>query len=75
LIKVTILQHAENVKKVFCTRAIPDGGPVRPEACRSWCIVIKFKKKVNQSHYRSEVPRGFQEVTVPRLRDNGPGWW
>ena len=32
-------------------------------------------KKVNQSHYRPEVPRGFQEVKVPRLRDNGPGWW
>jgi len=27
--------------------------------------------KVNQSHYRPEVPRGFQEVKVPRLRDNG----
>jgi len=31
--------------------------------------------KVKQSHYRPEVPRGFQEVKVPRLRDNGPGWW
>jgi len=31
--------------------------------------------KVNQSHYRPEVPRGFQEVKVPGLRDNGPGWW
>jgi len=30
---------------------------------------------VNQSHYRPEVPRGFQEVKVPRLHDNGPGWW
>ena len=29
----------------------------------------------NQSHYRPEVPRGFEEVKVPRLRDNGPGWW
>ena len=29
--------------------------------------------KVNQSHYRPELPRGFQEVKVPRLRDNGPG--
>ena len=29
----------------------------------------------NQCHYRPEVPRGFQEVKVPRLRDNGPGWW
>ena len=33
------------------------------------------KKKVNQSHYRPEVPRGFQEVKVPRLRDNDPEWW
>ena len=31
--------------------------------------------KVNQSHYRPDVPRVFQEVKVPRLRDNGPGWW
>ena len=31
--------------------------------------------KGNQSHYRPEVPRGFQEVKVPRLRDNGPEWW
>jgi len=30
---------------------------------------------VNQSHYRPEVPRGFQEVKVPRLRDNSPEWW
>jgi len=25
-------------------------------------------------HYRPEVPRGFQELKVPRLRDNGPGY-
>jgi len=31
-----------------------------------------FKVKVNQPHYRPEVPRGFQEFKVPRLRDNGP---
>jgi len=31
------------------------------------------KKKVNLSLYRSEVPRGFQEVKAPRLRDNGSG--
>ena len=31
--------------------------------------------KVNQSQYRSEVPRGFQKVNVPRLDDSGLGWW
>ena len=37
------------------------------------CVPIKVKR--NSSHYRPDVPRGFQEVKVPRLRDNGPGWW
>ena len=32
-------------------------------------------RKVNQSRYRSEVPRVFQEVRVSRLHDNGTGWW
>jgi len=32
-------------------------------------------EKVNQSHYRPEVPRGFQEVKAPRLHDNDRGWW
>ena len=36
---------------------------------------IGHNKKANQSHYRPEVPRVFQEVKVPRLRDNVPGWW
>ena len=31
--------------------------------------------KENQSYYKPEVSRGFQEVKVPRLRDNGTGWW
>jgi len=30
--------------------------------------------KVNRSHYRPEIHGGFQEVKVPRLSDNGPGW-
>jgi len=33
------------------------------------------KVKVNQFHYKPEVPGGFQKVKVPRLRDNGPGCW
>jgi len=33
------------------------------------------KVKVKQSHYRPDVPRLLQEVNVPRLHDNGPGWW
>jgi hypothetical protein len=37
-------------------------------------IGLHFKEgKVNQSHYRPEVPRGFQEVKVPRLRDSDSG--
>jgi len=33
---------------------------------------IKIGKSVP---LRPEVPRGFQEVTVPRLSENGPEWW
>jgi len=36
---------------------------------------LSGKRKVNKSRYRHEVPRGFQEVNVPRLRDNGSEWW
>jgi len=37
------------------------------------CLNYECKKvKLNQSHYR---PGGFQEVKVPRFRDNGTGWW
>jgi len=38
-------------------------------------VVLINMYKVKQSHYRPEVPRGVQEVKVPRLRDNGPEWW
>jgi len=33
-------------------------------------IYIYIYTKVNQSHYRPEVPRGFQEVEAPRFHDN-----
>jgi len=32
-------------------------------------------KNVKQSRYRPGRPRGFQEVKVPRFRDNGTRWW
>jgi len=35
-------------------------------------IMFETCKKVKQSRYR---PGGFQEVKVPRFRDNGTGWW
>ena len=30
---------------------------------------------IKQTRYRPEVPRGFQEVKVPRYHDNSTGWW
>jgi len=36
---------------------------------------LYINKMVKQSRYRPEVPRGFQEVKVPKLSDNDPGWW
>jgi len=35
--------------------------------------LIFYYEKINQSHYRTEVPRRLQKVKVPRLRENGPG--
>ena len=32
-------------------------------------IIVCVKKKVNQSHYTPEVPRGFQEVKFLRFYD------
>jgi len=32
-------------------------------------------KKAIQSHYSPEMPRGFQEAKVNRLREIGTGWW
>jgi len=43
--------------------------------CGNVWLSDKIMTKLNQSHYRPEVPRGFQEVKFPRLRDNGPEWW
>ena len=42
-----------------------------PCSCTCWCV---RRRNVNQSHYRPEVPRTFQEVKVARLGDNGTEW-
>jgi len=34
-----------------------------------------YKVMVKEFHYRPEMTRGFQEVKLPRLRDNGREWW
>jgi len=34
-----------------------------------------IKVKVKQSRYRPGVVQRFQEVKVPRIHDNGTGWW
>ena len=31
--------------------------------------------RVTSVQLQAQCPRGFQEVKVPRLRDNGTGWW
>jgi hypothetical protein len=38
-------------------------------------LYFEYYSKKSAPHYRPEVPGGFQEVKVPSLRDNGPGWW
>jgi len=38
-----------------------------------FCHVLRLSTDKNQSHYRPEVPTGFQEFKIPRLHDNGSG--
>ena len=61
-----MIERKINKMKIICTR-------LGSETATS--LLSSVKIKVNQSHYRPEVPRGFQEVKVLILRDNGPGWW
>jgi hypothetical protein len=44
---------------------------------RSACMWISWNlvKKVKQSRYRPRVDQRVPEVKVPRLHDNGTGWW
>ena len=48
---------------------------VSAATCLAEHVGVRRIKKVNQSHYRPEAPKGFQEVDVPTFRDNGTGWW
>ena len=43
----------------------------------SGIIKIYYRKtvKVNQSRYSPGVAQSVPGVKVPRLRDNGKGWW
>jgi len=36
---------------------------------------VKLKIKIIIPIRGPEGPRGFQEVKVPRFRENGTGWW
>ena len=60
------------IKQVSGWRKQQDDGDAEDEDMV--VMVLLVVEKVKQSHYRPKVPRGFQEVKVRRLRDNGPGW-
>ena len=73
-----ILKAKENQEPKSRKKTRQEGGDLGgPDVGEPLCTVLvkNCNKKVKQSHYRPEVPRGFQEVKVPRLRDSGPGWW
>jgi len=45
------------------------------EHTKDFFLIFTSLVKLNQSHYRPDVPRVFQEVKVLRFHDNDPGWW
>jgi len=69
-----IMQNVKNVCHL-CRLSCVCGITVTPPLKSCYMMHVLVKVKVNQSHYRPEVLREFLEVKVPRLRDNGPGWW
>jgi hypothetical protein len=38
-------------------------------------LLVQFSVSKQQSRFRPGVAQRVQEVTVPRLHDNGTGWW
>jgi len=43
--------------------------------CSKYFPVRKLHTRYSSTITGLEWPRGFQEVKVPRLHDNGTGWW
>jgi len=71
--KLSPLQSKYKAKFKQPTNSVPKTAHHHYTDSRIRKLFIPVNK--NQSHYRPEVPRGFQEVTVPRLHDSGTGWW
>jgi len=40
-----------------------------------WIMIVYDEGNESSPMTGLDRPRGFQEVKVPRLRDNGTGWW
>jgi len=59
------LSHSKTLQRSHCA-----GTPTRLVLFQ--ILYKNVVKKLNQSHYRPEVPRGFQEVKVPRLHEKWP---
>ena len=76
---VWALVSTQPLTEMFRTVALGSTQPLtemfRTVALVSTQPLTEMSRKVNTSHHRPEVSRGFQEVKVPRLRDNDPGWW
>ena len=65
--KLQSINIGENVRVYVCPTDFN-----RLSSSAAWQLKNANNYK-NQSHYRPEMPRGFQEVKVPRLRDSGTG--
>ena len=51
-------------------------GTVSPKKKIKYISIYKYNVKRYISPVTGrEWPRGFQEVKIPRFRDNGTGWW
>ena len=74
LLSHIILQSTDGVLLPLWTSPCPYRSQW-PSKSSSQPLYTINQNKIHQYHYRPKVPRVFQEVKVPRLRDNCPGWW
>ena len=73
VVRPLIFRFALRRKERFCQKYFPSLHKKLGIYCKIYYFLLNVLVNI-RSHCRSEVPRGFQEVKVPRLRDNGPGW-
>jgi len=58
--------HSNTLQRILFMRSVRSS---------QYTQIIQIKIKVTSPITDPDRPRGFEEVTFPKFRDNGTGWW